>query len=149
MNLGDAQRSAMIIGRRGLAILRLVAGTSVTGEGRDGEVAAPELGVAELEAMARKAIYALKPGVDCLTVPELIAELNQRPPNFWTDELIMRTGKINDALRSVGIHVRPARPDDEVDVRSYGVVLEPAKLLRACPELDVDGSYDVLVDMTF
>jgi hypothetical protein len=139
----------MIIGRRGLTILRLVAGTSVAGEGGGADAAAPELGVVELEAMARKAIYALKPGVDCLTVPELIAELNERPSNFWTDELIMRTGKITDALRSVGIHVRPARPDDEVEVRSYGVVIEPVKLLRACPELDVDGSYDVLMDLTF
>jgi hypothetical protein len=129
-----------------LAHLTLVAGTAVAEVQKAGEVVsvraakdAVEDGVAKMEATARAVIYRLKPGLDGLSVSELLAEINRNRTDgrdkseFIT--IIQRNGRIRNALLSVGIHAQSALPEDELDVVSYGLVVHPRRLLKACPEL--------------
>ncbi|KWA84235.1 hypothetical protein WL29_23020 [Burkholderia ubonensis] len=128
---------------RVLAHLRLVAGTAVTGAGRENftipmEEALKSAGTSpsELENHARAAIYQLKPGQDGLPVSELLAEMNR---NLQSDlpqmQVVRRNGEIRRALLSIGIHPHAANPDQGLDVALYGLVVDPKKVLQACPGL--------------
>ena len=88
--------------------------------------------MAELEARARTAIRKLKPGLDDLTVEELFAETNRNRGGVTMPmaAALHRNGQIRHALRVAGIHANAA-----LDVSLYGVVIEPEKLLMACPAL--------------
>lgn len=128
---------------RVLAHLRLVAGTAVTGAGRenfrismDEAVKAAGTSVVELEAQARAVISRLKPGLDDLTVAELLAELNSNHEGrIPVAAALRRNNDIGRALRSIGLHAAAALPEQDLDVHQYGIVIEPKRLLRACPAL--------------
>jgi hypothetical protein len=124
----------------------LVAGTSVAeAQQRKEEASAQERkggaesDIARLEAAAREVISNLRPGLDGLSVSELLAEINRNQTDGKDkDEFIrtiQRTGDIRTALLSVGIHAQSALPEDELDVILYGLVVHPKRLLKACPEL--------------
>ncbi|MBK3779839.1 hypothetical protein G3A43_06200 [Paraburkholderia aspalathi] len=128
---------------RVLAHLRLVAGTAVTGAGRENfeiskEVALEAAGT-DMEALAkqaRTAIYRIKPGLDGLTVAELISEINRNHADEVPARIaVPRNFDIGKVLRSVGVHVNSALPEMDLDVAVFGVVIEPKKLLKACPAL--------------
>ncbi|BBA40632.1 MULTISPECIES: hypothetical protein [Burkholderia] len=119
--------------------LKLVAGTAVPNirqkdfhTTNDGALKAGGTRVAELEARARTAIRKLKPGLDDLTVEELFAETNRNRGGVTMPmaAALHRNGQIRHALRVAGIHANAA-----LDVSLYGVVIEPEKLLMACPAL--------------
>ncbi|MEX3984125.1 hypothetical protein AB4Y45_34795 [Paraburkholderia sp. EG287A] len=127
-----------------LAHLRLVAGTTVTGAGRENfnlpmDVALKAAGtsVAELEEQARATIRAMKPGLEGLTVEEIIAEINHNRGGVTMPmaPALRRNSTLGRALRSVGLHASPALPEQELDVHVYGVVLDSGALLKACPAL--------------
>jgi hypothetical protein len=124
----------------------LVAGTSVAEAQHRKEEASAQKGkgvaesdIAGLEAAAREVISNLRPGLDGLSVSELLAEINRnRTDGKDKDDfirIIQRTGDIRTALLSVGIHAQSALPEDELDVILYGLVVHPKRLLKACPEL--------------
>lgn len=126
--------------------LRLVAGTAATEVQQEPEEDVAQAindgagsDTAKMEATARAVIYNLKPGLDGLSVSELLAEINRNrtdgrdKSDFIT--IIQRNGRIRNALLSVGIHAQSALPEDELDVVSYGLVVHPRRLLKACPEL--------------
>ena len=127
-----------------MAHLKLVAGTSVVGTGQedfhttnDEALKAVGTRAAELEAQARTAIRKLKPGLNDLTVEELLAEMNRNRGGVTMPmaAALHRNGQIRHALRAAGIHANSALPEQDLDVFLYGVVIEPEKLLKACPSL--------------
>lgn len=127
-----------------MAHLKLVAGTAVPDIGQkdfhttnDEALKAVGTGTAELEAQARTAIRKLKPGLDDLTVEELLAEMNRNRGGVAMPmtAALHRNGQIRHALRAAGIHANSALPEQDLDVFLYGVVIEPEKLLKACPSL--------------
>lgn len=129
---------------RVLAHLRLVAGTAVTGAGRENfripmETALKAAGtsVAEIEAQARAAIRRLKPGLDDLTVEELLAEMNRNRGGVVMPmaAALRRNGQIRHALRAIGIHANAALPEQDLTVALYGVVIDAKALQKACPTL--------------
>ena len=129
---------------RVLAHLRLVAGTAVTGAGRENfnipmETALRAAGtsVAELEAQARATVRRLRPGLDDLTVDELLAEMNRNRGGVTMPmaAALHRNGKIRSALRAVGIHANAALPEQGLAVSLYGVVIDATALLKVCPAL--------------
>lgn len=90
----------------------------------------------EMEAAARSVIGMLRPSLDDSTVTELFAEVNRNfadnvPPSI----AVPRNFDVSRMLRRIGIHVQSALPQHEVDVAVFGVVIEPKKLLKACPGL--------------
>ena len=127
-----------------MAHLKLVAGAAMTGVGQedfritmDEAWKAAGTSVAEMEAQARTAIRKLKPGLDDLTVEELLAEMNHNRGGVTMSMSVAlrRNGNIRRALRTFGLHANAALPEQELDVHLYGVVIEPKKLLKACPSL--------------
>lgn len=127
-----------------MAHLKLVAGTTVAGTGQQdfhtaNDEAPKAVGtrVAEQEAQARTAIRKLKPGLEDLTVEELLAEMNRNRGGVTMPmaKALHRNGQIRQALRAAGIHANSALPEQDLDVFLYGVVIEPRKLLKACPSL--------------
>ncbi|KUY86212.1 hypothetical protein WS46_05020 [Burkholderia sp. RF4-BP95] len=127
-----------------MAHLKLVAGTAVAGAGQedfhttsDAALTATGARAAELEAQARTAIRKLKPGLDDLTVEELLAEMNRNRGGVTMPmaAALRRNGQIRRALRAAGIHANSSLPEQALDVFLYGVVIEPEKLLKACPSL--------------
>lgn len=129
---------------RVLAILRLVAGTSVTGAGREAfslpaerayEVA--KGGQPELEALARAAIYAMRLGGKGPTIKELLDQANQdevSPGNPLAD-VLDRKERLRAGFHALGMHLHAALPDMELDAKVFGIVLYPKTLLKACPAL--------------
>lgn len=124
--------------------LKLVAGTAVLDirqkdfhTTNDEALEAGGTRAAELEARARTAIRKLKPGLDDLTVEELLAEMNHNRGGVTMPmaTALHRNGQIRHALRAAGIHANAALPEQDLDVSLYGVVIEPEKLLKACPAL--------------
>lgn len=127
-----------------MAHLRLVAGTAVTGAGRENvnipqETALNAAGasVTELEAQARLAIRRLRPGLENLTVDELLAEMNRNRGGVTMPmaAALRRNAQIRHALSAVGIHANAALPDQALAVSLYGVVIDAKALLKACPAL--------------
>lgn len=126
-----------------MAHLRLVAGTAVTGAGRenfdismDEALKAAHVSVPRLEEQARAIIRALKVGVDNLTVAQLLDEVHRNcDGGVPVAVAVKRNGVIYRALSAVGIHVNAAIPDQELDVHCYGLVLDAKRLLRVCPAL--------------
>lgn len=127
-----------------MAHLKLVAGTAVPDirqkdfhTTNDEALKAAGVGTAELVAQARTAIRKLKPGLDDLTVDELLAEMNLNHDGVTMPvaAALPRNSQIRLALRAVGIHANCALPEQDLDVSLYGVVIEPAKLLKACRAL--------------
>ena len=126
-----------------MAQLKLVAGTAVTGAGgenvpitMDDALKAAGTSVAELEARARATIHRLKPGLDGLSVAEMLAEMNSNHAGrIPVAAALRRNNDIWRVLRSVGLHAAAALPEQELDVHVYGIVIEPKKLLAACPAL--------------
>jgi hypothetical protein len=124
--------------------LRLVAGTEVSKLQREQlrsveqatQDAASGTQMAQMQEQARELIGRLKPGLDGLSVSELLAESNHLfeygKPSI---ALTQRHGDIRAALHSIGIHIHSALPEDELDVHVYGLVIEPKELLKVCREL--------------
>jgi len=128
--------------KRVLAHLRLVGGTAVTGAGRENftlplreAIRAAGTSPEELARQARDVVSKLKPGAEKFNVAELLAYLNNSFNLKLDCKEVQRNGDIRDALRGIGILAYPALPEDNLDVHLYGMVIEPAKLLRACPAL--------------
>ncbi|WP_162634342.1 hypothetical protein [Ralstonia sp. GX3-BWBA] len=121
--------------------LRLVAGTDVTGPARNRararpkRVAKPEVDTKTLEAQARVIICGLKPGLEGKSVEALIAEKCRILDGDFEIKAVQRCSRIGFTLRAIGIHPHAALPDEEVDVAAYGIVIDPTKLLKACPAL--------------
>jgi len=89
-----------------------------------------------MEAAARSVIVMLRPGLDNLTVTELLAEADRNHDDDVPSRIsVPRNGDIRRMLRSIGIHMQSALPQFDVDVAVFGVVIEPRKLLKACPAL--------------
>lgn len=123
--------------------LRLVAGTEVSElrqeQSKSSEATRDVLdtaAISQVRESARILICALRPGLDDMSVSELLAEINygfeHGAPSI---ALTQRNGDIRDALRGIGIHVHTALPEDGLDVHVYGLVIEPKKLLEVSPEL--------------
>jgi len=70
-----------------------------------------------------------------LTVEELLAEMNHNRGEVTMSMALHRNGQIRHALRAAGIHANAALPEQDLNVSLYGVVIEPEKLLKACPAL--------------
>jgi hypothetical protein len=140
---------------RVLAILRLVAGTTVTGAGREcfnipAEKAydAVKGGQPELEALARKTINAMRLGGEGPTIRELLDEYNQTETTKENFAAVMDLhSKISLGFSVIGLHPHAALPDMELDVKVFGIVLYPKKLLKVCPALKPCES--VLEGLTF
>ncbi|AYQ86466.1 hypothetical protein EDD84_02830 [Burkholderia gladioli] len=101
---------------------------------------AAESDTVEMEARAREVIRGLTPGLDGLSVAELLAEINRTMDavadgTMSSGPVIRRHGLIRRAMESVGVQPWTAQPEQELDVSVYGIVLEPKRLLKACPEL--------------
>lgn len=131
-----------------MAHLRLVAGTAVAEANKQMQekALAQALGsaaqgdAAKMEAAARRVIYNLKPGLDGLSVAELLAEMNghrvtEGTPQSELSKILRRKDEIRAALFSVGISALAAVPEQELDVALYGLVTRAPSLLKACPEL--------------
>ncbi|MEN8515896.1 hypothetical protein [Burkholderia sp. RS02] len=122
--------------------LKLVAGTAVspspeaaTAKSATERTYLGEVLDAELEAKAREIIYGLKPGLDDMSVSELLAELNRPlPGNDFIPE-IQRRGVVRTALLRVGIHAHSALPEMELDVDVFGLVVNIRRLMKGSPEL--------------
>lgn len=94
----------------------------------------------EMEARAREVIRGLRPGLDGLSIAELLAEKNRTrdavADGTMSSGAALRRGlEIRRAMVSVGVYPWTAKPEQELDVAVYGIVLEPKRLLKACPEL--------------
>lgn len=141
---------------RVLAILRLVAGTSVTGAGRESfnlpsekDYEATKGGQPELEALARTTIYAMRLGGEGPTIKELLDEVNRdgvSPRNPLAD-VLKRKERIRSGFYALGMHLHAALPDMELDATVFGIVLYPKKLLKVCPALKPCAS--ILEGLTF
>jgi len=123
-----------------LAHLKLVAGTAVSNPQQlrtfPPAVRPRATDSDEGVAQARAVIEGLRPGLDGLSVTELLREINQeKPDNVEFIPYIQRKGDIRTALLKLGIHCQSAMPDDELDVTLYGLVVDPRRLLKFCPEL--------------
>lgn len=100
----------------------------------------PGSDAAEMEARAREVILGLKPGLDGLSIAELLAEKNRTADavengTMSSIDALRRGGEIRRAMGSVGVYPWTAKPEQELDVAVYGIVLEPKRLLKACPQL--------------
>lgn len=123
--------------------LRLVAGTDVTGPARKKARAPakkravkPEANTKTLENQACATIRALKVGADKLSVAQLLEEAHRNCDGAVpVATALSRNADICRMLSAVGIHVKAAVPDQELDVHCYGLVLNPRQLLRVCPAL--------------
>jgi hypothetical protein len=135
---GDALKGGV------LAILRLVAGTSVTGtvgesldlpagKGYD----AAKRGLPEPEALARATIYTMRLGGEGPTIKELLdkANLDEVSPGNPLADVLNRKERIRAGFHALGMHLHAALPDMELDAKVFGIVLHPKTLLKACPAL--------------
>lgn len=140
---------------RVLAILRLVAGTSVTGAGRESfnlsaekAYEAAKGGQPELEALARATIYGMRLGGEGPTIKELLDEYNQSDVNSDTLPKVLELyEKLSRGFSTIGLHAHSALPDMELNAKVFGIVLYPKKLLKVCPTLKPCAS--VLEGLTF
>ncbi|WP_459199266.1 hypothetical protein ACQVRX_01560 [Ralstonia pseudosolanacearum] len=123
--------------------LRLVAGTDVTGRTRkkaavrSKRLVKAEVDTKTLELQARTAIRKLKPGIEGLTVKEMLDEINHNRAGeaMSLADALRRNGELGRALRSVGLNPSPALPEQALDVYVYGVVLDSDTLLKTFPAL--------------
>ncbi|WP_175771987.1 hypothetical protein [Paraburkholderia phenazinium] len=93
-------------------------------------ISAAESDTVELEARAREVIRDLKPGLDGLSIAELLAEINRTMDavadgTMSSAKVIRRHGQIRRTMESVGVQPWTAQPEQELDVAVYGIVLEP------------------------
>jgi hypothetical protein len=124
-----------------LAILKLVAGTDVTGATRESinvpaetTYQAAKDGQPELESLARETIYSMRLGGEGPTIKELLDEYNQSDVERDTLAKVLNLYEnLNRGFSALGMHAHAALPDMELDAKVFGIVLYPKKTPEGLP----------------